>query len=343
MNNVFPKVHAAHTQTVLILGAAGRLGFAATQAFSQAGWRVVAQARRTPMGGWAAGVEHTTAALQDTAMLCAQAGLSTRAVLYAVNPVYTRWTQDLLPWARCGMAVAQQLNALFMLPGNVYHFGQGMPPLLTPHTPVAPTTRKGQLRATLEAELRSRSDHSTVPRLRSTVLRAGDFFGAGQGSWLDLVVAKSLPQRRITYPGDLAVAHPWAYLPDLAQAFMRLAGQNDLPGFSQFQFAGHSVTGSVFVAALEAAATNVGLRPPQGFRQGALPWWAIRLGAPLLPMWRELAEMQYLWQVPHALDGGDLQRQIGDVPVTPLVQALTQSLLDLGLGSPAPKAAPSIA
>ena len=46
-------------------------------------------------------------------------------------------------------------------------------------------------------------------------------------------------------------------------------------------------------------------------------------------MWRELVEMEYLWRVPHALDGSDLQRQIGEVPTTPLVQALTQSLLNL--------------
>jgi hypothetical protein len=43
-------------------------------------------------------------------------------------------------------------------------------------------------------------------------------------------------------------------------------------------------------------------------------------------MWRELVEMEYLWRVPHALDGSDLQRQIGELPATPLVDALTQAL-----------------
>lgn len=330
MNHPAVSLPVSTQRTILILGAAGRLGYAATQAFARAGWRVVAQARRVPAQGWPAGVLHTTTPLQATEQLCAKAGVSTRAVLYAVNPPYTRWAQDLLPWARCGMDVAERLNALFMLPSNVYQFGQGMPPLLTRDTPVAPTARKGMLRASLELELQNRSHPHAVPRLRSTVLRAGDFFGSGQGSWLDLVVAKSLQEGRITYPGKLGVMHPWAYLPDLAEAFVRLAVQDELPWFSQFQFAGHNVTGAEFVAALEAAAASLNLKPVQGYKPATMPWWAIHLGAPVVPLWRELAEMRYLWQVPHALDGRDLQKQIGEMPSTPLVPALTQALVDLG-------------
>ena len=147
---------------------------------------------------------------------------------------------------------------------------------------------------------------------------------------MDLVVAKALQRGRITYPGDLALMHPWAYLPDLAEAFVHLAGQDKLPWFSQFHYSGHNVRGTEFVAALEVAAASLGIAPVGGFRHGRLPWWALRLGAPVVPMWRELAEMQYLWQVPHAMDGKDLQKQIGELSPTPLVQALTQSLMDLG-------------
>jgi hypothetical protein len=68
--------------------------------------------------------------------------------------------------------------------------------------------------------------------------------------------------------------------------------------------------------------------PVKGFKHSRLPWPLIRVGSWVVPMWRELVEMEYLWRVPHALDGDDLQRQIGEVPATPLVQALTQSLLD---------------
>jgi nucleoside-diphosphate-sugar epimerase len=330
MSFVLPQTAAPGLRTVLILGAAGRLGYAVTQAFSKAGWRVVAQARRTPEMGWPAGVEHTATPLQETDKLCTTAGPTTRAVVYAVNPLLTRWSQDLLPWAHCGMDVAQRLDALFMLPGNVYPFGQGMPPEITAQTPVSPTTTKGRLRADLEAQMQARCAQG----LRSTVVRAGDFFGSGRGSWLDLVISKSLQQGLWVYPGPLAVQHAWAYLPDLARAFVRLAEQDDLPVFSQFQFAGHAVTGEEFLTALTSAATTLGLSPANGFKRGEMPWRWIRWASVLVPLWRELVEMEYLWRVPHALDGRDLQRQIGALPGTPLVQALTQSLKDLGHACP---------
>ncbi len=338
MNNFSQQTCAPGVKTVLILGAAGRLGYALTQAFSKAGWRVVAQARRAAEAGWPAGVEHTTTPLQETDQLCATAGPTTRAVVYAVNPVYTRWAQDLLPWARLGMDVAQGLDALFMLPGNVYSLGQGMPPEITAQTPVSPTTTKGRLRADLETEMQARGAQG----LHSTVLRAGDFFGSGRGSWFDLVITKSIQRGRLVYPGPLGVQHPWAYLPDLAQAFVRLAEQNDLPVFSEFQFAGRAITGEEFLTALASAATTLGLTPTKGFKTGQMPWRLIRWGSVLVPLWRELVEMEYLWRVPHALDGRDLQQQIGELPCTPLVQALTQSLLDLGHTRPARQAATAV-
>jgi len=55
------------------------------------------------------------------------------------------------------------------------------------------------------------------------ILRAGDFYGSGRGSWFDLVVAKEASGGRVTYPGPLDVLHEWAYLPDFASALLRLA------------------------------------------------------------------------------------------------------------------------
>jgi hypothetical protein len=37
------------------------------------------------------------------------------------------------------------------------------------------------------------------------------------------VIVKKLPQGRVTWPGALDAPHAWAYLPDLAQAFVRAA------------------------------------------------------------------------------------------------------------------------
>jgi len=313
--------------TVLVLGANGRLGHAAVQAFATAGWRVLAQARQAP-ARLPAGATPLVHALDDAdALVAAAAGA--RAVVYAVNPLYTRWSRDMMPLARQGMAVAERLDALFMLPGNVYAFGERMPALLREDTPERPTTTKGRQRAELEATMAAR------PGLRSVVIRAGDFFGAGRGTWFDLAIAKSLTAGKLVYPGPLDVPHAWAYLPDLARAFVAVAERDDgRVAHRRLHFAGHTVTGRELLAGVECAAADVGVVPVGGWRHAAMPWGLIRAGGLLLPMWRELAAMSYLWRVPHGLDGSALQAAVGTLPATPLNEALRCTLQDL-LGDPA--------
>jgi hypothetical protein len=43
-------------------------------------------------------------------------------------------------------------------------------------------------------------------------------------------------------------------------------------------------------------------------------------------MFRELSEISYLWSTPHAIDGAALKAVIGDLPHTPLDQAVSASL-----------------
>jgi nucleoside-diphosphate-sugar epimerase len=313
-------------RTALILGANGRFGAAATDAFAAAGWRVLAQARRAP-ASLPRGAHHVAATLEDPSAVAAQAA-EAQVVVYAVNPPYTRWAQEALPLARAGMETAQRLGARFMLPGNVYNFGESMPALLREDTPQAPTTRKGRIRCELERELAARAEHG----LESVVLRAGDFFGGGAGSWLDLVIVKSLRSGKLVYPGPTDVPHAWAYLPDLARAFVALAERADLPVASRFHFAGSTLTGAELLAGLERAAASLGIAPARGLRRGGVPWGLLRAGGLVVPMWREIAEMAYLWRVPHALDGTALRAAVGALPTTPIATALREALVALGFG-----------
>ena len=84
--------------TVLVLGANGRFGAAAVNAFAAAGWRVLAQLRRAPSRPLPSGASALTLALADSDALAAAAG-GAGCVIYAVNPVYTRWDAEALPLA----------------------------------------------------------------------------------------------------------------------------------------------------------------------------------------------------------------------------------------------------
>ena len=318
-------------KTVLILGANGRFGQAATQAFARAGWRVLAQMRRVPATPLPAGATALAVPLFDTATLCRQAGGEVQAVVHAVNPVYTRWDAEAMPALQHGLAVAQGLGALFMLPGNVYNFGAGMPALLTEDTPQRPSNAKGRMRVAMEDAMQAR----TAQGLRSVVIRAGDFYGCGSGSWFDQAIVKSIARGKLVYPGPLDLPHAWAYLPDLARAFVAVAAQPPVQAFETLHFAGHTLTGRELLAALQTAAEELGLRPARGWSVGGVPWGLIRAAGLVHPQWRELARMSYLWRVPHGLSGGALARAVGPLPTTPLNQALRASLLELGLGTAA--------
>jgi len=313
---------------VLVLGANGRFGAAAALAFAAAGWRVLAQVRRAPSGALASVAEPVTLPITDTAGL-ARAAAGATVVVHAVNPLYTRWDTEAMPALCAGLDVAETLGAHFMLPGNVYNYGAQMPSRLNEETPQRPSTRKGQIRVAMEALIAQRA---AAGRFTASVLRAGDFFGAGTGNWFDQAIVKSLRSGKLVYPGPLDLPHAWAYLPDLARAFVRVAQQPAHAAFACWHFEGHTLTGAELLAGIEAAATRLGIAPARGFRRGGLPWGVIRVFGLVMPTWRELARMSYLWRVPHALDGRRLAALPGPAPAaTPLRTALRESLLALAL------------
>jgi nucleoside-diphosphate-sugar epimerase len=249
----------------------------------------------------------------------AEAAQGIDVVLHALNPPYTDWPTMVPLLAEVAIAAAQKSGATLVLPGNVYNYGADMPPVLDEATPMRPTSRKGALRVELESRLREAG-------VRAIILRAGDFYGgAGIGSWFDRVVTRYLEHDRVTYPGPLDVVHEWAYLPDVAAAMVPLIeARAQLDRFETFGFSGHAVTGSEFTQAIMHA-----LR--RDLKVSGMPWWLLRLLGPLVPTFREFAEMSYLWHVPHRIDDRKLASVIGAVPHTPFQLAIAKTLDELEL------------
>ncbi len=279
------------TSTVLILGARGRLGTALADAFGAAGWRVLKQARAT-LGRDLTSV--IAADARDVATVVSGAKASTGrvdVVINATNPVYTRWATEAEALNRAAIDIAQALGATLMFPGNVYNYGAEMPEPLCSDTPQHAETRKGRIRIDMEQAI----EGAAKSGMQGIVIRGGDFFGCGTGSWFDQAIAKDLPKGKLTYPGPLDVPHAWAYVPDLAITFVRVAeARAGLGRFERVHFAGHTVTGHDVIAAIERLMGR-------SLKVGTLPWPLIRAVGLVRPLWRELAEMSYLWQRPHQL------------------------------------------
>ena len=314
-------------ETVLVLGARGRVGWAVAQAFAEAGWQVVAHARRAPNPAefTPPGVRWIGGDVAQTAELCAAAQGAT-VVVHAMNPAYTAqaWSREAPQLMSAAIAAATRLGALLMFPGNVYNFGQHMPGVLQADTPAQPTTLQGRIRVALEAQMQKAKAEQG---LNAVTLRAGDFFGGGRGTWLDMAMAKDFAKGRFTHPGPMAVRKAWAYLPDLAATFVQVA--QALPHRPQGQyhalhFAGHTVSGADWLEALSPLA-------PKPLKAGGLPWPIIRLAAPFKPEWAALVAMRYLWQAPHRLDNSGLLALIGAEPHTKFEVAVRNAVADLGL------------
>lgn len=303
---------------VLVLGANGRLGRAAVQAFAQAGWQVIAQLRRPPRAPLPVGVQQVQCDALDTARLAA-AGAGADVIVHALNPDYTQWARWLPPITAATIELAAATGATLMLPGNVYNFGNRLPPVLDEDTPFAATHPKAAQRIALEAAL---ADAASQRGVRSIVIRAGDFLGDA-GTWLDLAMAKGLAKGRFTQMGPADVPHAWAWLPDLAQVFVQVAERRAaLAPHAVLHYPGLTLTGAQLQQAFEAALG----RP---LRTGRFPWPLLRLATPFSPMLRALFEMRYLWQRPHRLEGRRLRALLGKVPQTPLEAVASQCLRGL--------------
>src|SRR5262245_22688345 len=207
-------------QTIVILGAAGRVGDAAARAFIEAGWRVKGVARNAKAAELAPGVAPVRADAFDRASLI-EACRGADVVLNALNPQYTEWAEKVMPMAENVIAAAEAVGATHMLPGNVYNFGYHITVGTEADAPDVASTEKAEIRIDMEALFRAKAEATGVQTL---VLRAGDFYGGGKPqSWLDLIILRQLGRDVFTWGGPTDIPHAFAYLPDLGRAIVALA------------------------------------------------------------------------------------------------------------------------
>ncbi len=302
-------------KTVTILGVNGRLGSEAARAFAATGWQVVGFGRadrvRIPGVTFVAGDA-------DSPEDIARAAQPAEVVIDAVNLPYDKWDKG-----RYEQSLAARLEGLagsgktLLFAGNIYNFAADAHEI-APDTPERPPTDKGEIRVRLEQMLEKAAENDN---LQVIVLRAPDFFGPGAtGTVIDLIMLKNLGKGILLYPGNPDISHSWAYLPDLARAFVRLAEERqNLNRFDRLHFAGAFRTGQELVASAERALG----RPLQLNRVNWLPY---RFIAPFVPILREVLKMNYLWDHPHRLVDPRLDALLGPDFLTPFDEALATTL-----------------
>ncbi|MBB3933813.1 nucleoside-diphosphate-sugar epimerase [Kaistia hirudinis] len=314
-------------RTALVIGATGGIGGEMARTLAARGWTVrglhrdpaAARQRRSDIAiDW---VQGDAMNAEDVR----KAAIGAELIFHGANPPgYRNWAGLALPMLENTIAAAKVNGARVVFPGTVYNFGPETFPRVGEDAPQNPRTRKGRIRVAMEARLEQAAAGGT-PVL---ILRAGDFFGPSVGnSWFGQGIVKpGRPVRALTYPGRRDVGHAWAYLPDLAETFVRLIERSDdLPRFARFHFGGHYFARGVEIA---EAVRKVCGRPDLPIR--GFPWPVVYVAAPFVETMREVLEMRYLWQETLELDNRRLVAFLGAEPHTPLDQALIATLEGLG-------------
>ncbi len=308
------------SRTALVLGAGGSVGGAVAQALLARGWRVRGLARdpaRAPTGRieWRIGD-----AMVQRDVVEAAAGV--QLIVHAVSPPgYRHWDRLVLPMIDNSIAAARASGARILLPGTIYNFDPAATPVVHEDSPQRPSAAKGRIRVELERRLQA-----AAPEVRVLIVRAGDYFGPRlHSSWFGQAMVKpGRPLRRLT---NLAphTGHGWAYLPDLAEAMVRLAEHPGLRAFERVGFEGLWDADGRSLPALLARAVGRERLP-----QWRFPWWALRLAAPFSGFAREAVEIAPYWRHAVRIDNTRLVELLGAEPRTPALQALRHTLQGLG-------------
>ena len=310
------------TETALILGATGGVGGETARALRAGGWRTLAFSR-TRAGIDDDGLEWIRGdALDAAAVTRAAEGAS--VVVHAVNPRgYRDWDRLVLPMLDSTLRAARAAKATIVLPGTVYNYGPDALPILDEDAPQRPTTKKGKLRVAMEARLAAFARDGG----QAIVLRCGDFFGPYAGNnWFAQMVAPGRQLQRIVRIGRRGLAHQWAYLPDVAETLAALIDRRRaLPAFAAYQFKGHwDETGEEMIDAVRRVAGRPDLQVK------SFPWTLVAALSPVVPLFREVMEMRYLWGTPVYMDNDKLLGVLGKEPHTPWDMAVSGALRGLG-------------
>lgn len=309
-------------KTALILGISGGFGRHMTDALLADGWRIKTLVRDptiAPVGCLPENVTHGDVSQLNDVRAAARGA---QVIVYGVNPRKYRWDGVALPLLENAAQVAEELKTTFVFPGNVYNFDPTQGNEILEDEPGRAISSKGVIRDAMEKRLR----RAAVNGVRVINLRLGDFIGRDLASaWLGQLIKQSRKKVSLTCPGQPALAHTWAYLPDVAATATKILARRDLlSGYNEFNFSGHELSFAELACSIEqASASRVVMRP--------FPWRVLKILAPFSPLFRSMLEMRYLWDCEIRLPDQKLREFLGgNIPHTPI----TAALVDAGLVIP---------
>ena len=287
----------------VVLGS-GQIGLLVADELLARGTRV-RLVRRGPAGAARRGLEWASGDLSD--LRFAEEATRGASVVYdCTSPPYDQWMTLLLPLSRGALHGAATAGARLVALDNLYMYGRPSGPI-SEASPVAPCSRKGELRARLAEERRLANQRGDV---RVATGRASDFFGPGvvrQTTFGERFFQRVFAGKAAECFGDPDAPHALSYAPDVARGLVTLADHDEALG-SVWHLPTNSAESMRQVVARLARALGFPIVITR------TPTIALRAMGIFWPMAREVAEMAYQWDAPYLLDDSRFRATFGGAP-----------------------------
>ncbi len=242
------------------------------------------------------------------------------AVVFGLNVDYADWDPfmiDALGATLEALADLERKPAL-LFPGNIYALGPQTGAPFAEDAANNPSTKKGWVRYKLEGMLKNAVD-TGQPVL---ILRLADFFGPTvRNGLMDRIFGNAAEGKPIMLIGSAKTAHQLTYIPDAARISFELLGQDREAGLTIVNAPTHDI--SSFSAFSESVARLAG-HPT--LKQKKLPWFMVKMFGMFVRQFREMSELEYLFEDGVMLDNRTLKILLPDISMTPMDTAIKESI-----------------
>ena len=237
------------------------------------------------------------------------------ALYNCANPKYTQWETLWPPLAGAMLTAAQRTGAVLAITGNLYGYGPVPGGRMTERSPLAATGRKGRVRIKMWQD-------ALASGIRTVEVRGSDYIGAGAASVFSAVLLPAIAKGRTAWaPGDPDAPHTYTYTGDMGRALVKLAGDERAWGQAWHVPSAPAIS----IRALADRYCAVSGSKPVPIRQ--LPRFVMRTAGTVVPMARELAEMDYQFYAPFIMDSSLTERTF-DLTATDLDVSLAEVAAD---------------
>ena len=255
------------------------------------------------------GIELIAADATDGASL-APIAEGAHALFNCANPPYAKWAALWPPLQAGLLRAAAASGARLVTMGNLYGAAADSSPMRATD-PLDPPSRKGAIRVQMWADA---LEAHRAGRIRTTEVRASDFFGPGVGSSAhlgDRFVPKLLAGKSVSVVGRVDQPHSWSYIDDVCATLAAVALDDRSLGRPWHV---PTVEPRTAQEMADAVCDHAGVDRRSVKR---LPMAALRIAGIFSPDIRELPEMLYQFERPFVIDAVDTTEVFG-LQATPL-------------------------